>query len=54
VEREVVANAATNRHDFLVALENAEKRQDDGTAQGKVAATRPGAPLLRVADAGRL
>ncbi|HXY17514.1 MAG TPA: PilT/PilU family type 4a pilus ATPase [Gaiellaceae bacterium] len=54
VEREVAANAATNRHDFLVALENAEKRQDDDTAQGKVAATRPGAPLLRVADAGRL
>ena len=27
VDREVAANAATNRHDFLVALEQAEKRQ---------------------------
>ena len=27
VEREVAANAATNRHDFLVALEHAEKHQ---------------------------
>ncbi len=27
VEREVAANAATNRHDFLVALEQAEKTQ---------------------------
>ena len=25
VDREVAANAATNRHDFLVALERAEK-----------------------------
>jgi twitching motility protein PilT len=29
VEREVAANAATNRHDFLVALEAAEKRRRD-------------------------
>ena len=27
VDREVAANAATNRHDFLVALERAEKEQ---------------------------
>ena len=27
VEREVAANAATNRHDFLVALEHAEKEK---------------------------
>jgi hypothetical protein len=35
VEREVAANSATNRHDFLVALEAAEKQShelavDDG------------------------
>jgi twitching motility protein PilT len=29
VEREVAANASTNRHDFLVALEAAEKRRRD-------------------------
>ena len=27
VDREVAANAATNRHDFLVSLEHALKRQ---------------------------
>jgi Tfp pilus assembly ATPase PilU len=34
VEREVAANAATNRHDFLVALEHAEKEKaaDDRAA----------------------
>jgi twitching motility protein PilT len=34
VEREVAANAASNRHDFLVALERAEKqtRHDEATA----------------------
>ena len=30
VDREVAANAATNRHDFLVALEQALKRQAAG------------------------
>jgi len=54
VEREVAANAATNRHDFLVALENAEKRQDDEAGQAKATTARPATPLLRVADAGRL
>jgi twitching motility protein PilT len=53
VEREVAANAATNRHDFLVALENAEKRIDDGTVPSS-AASRPAAPLLRVADSGHV
>ncbi len=27
VERDVAANSATNKHDFLVALESAEKKQ---------------------------
>ena len=27
VDREIAANAATNRHDFLVSLEQAQKRQ---------------------------
>ena len=30
IERDVAANAATNRHDFLVALEQAEKRKAAG------------------------
>jgi twitching motility protein PilT len=44
VDREVAANSATNRHDFLVALEHAEKQEaadrreagalDDATAEG--------------------
>lgn len=46
VEREVAANAATNRHDFVVALEAAEKRdryeseQEHADADG-----RPAAPV---------
>jgi twitching motility protein PilT len=35
VDREVAANAASNRHDFLVALERAEKQQ---TAETRAAA----------------
>ena len=37
VDREVAANAATNRHDFIVALEQAEKRQaaTDAAAEAK-------------------
>jgi len=35
VEREVAANAATNRHDFLVALEQAEKRVRAGQLQAE-------------------
>jgi twitching motility protein PilT len=35
IDREVAANASTNRHDFLVALERAEKQQgaDQAAAQ---------------------
>ncbi len=35
IDREVAANAATNRHDFLVALEQALKRQKAGIEQDR-------------------
>ncbi|MFN8224885.1 MAG: PilT/PilU family type 4a pilus ATPase [Gaiellales bacterium] len=38
VERDVAANAATNRHDFLVALEHAEKEQRATDAEAERAA----------------
>ncbi len=43
VERDVAANAATNRHDFLVAFERAVKQRKAGTANdsGSGEATRP-------------
>ena len=45
VDREVASNAATNRHDFLVALEAAEKRQraeeDEAESQSPEGDTRP-------------
>ncbi len=51
MEREVAANAATNRHDFLVALERAEKQAlayaalleaEDGDESAKAALARSG------------
>ena len=58
VEREVAANAATNQHDFLIALERAEKaahvaRENAKTAAqvvAEVAAEETG-PSLRIAGA---
>ena len=48
VDREVAANSATNKHDFLVALEAAEKRQryeaEHGGEQGPDGQPRPKAP----------
>jgi len=38
VEQEIAANAATNRHDFLVALENAAKRQRAANAEAEAEA----------------
>jgi twitching motility protein PilT len=35
VDQEIAANAATNRHDFLVALESAAKRQRAADAQAE-------------------
>ncbi|TML63554.1 MAG: PilT/PilU family type 4a pilus ATPase [Actinobacteria bacterium] len=53
VDREVAANAATNRHDFLVVLEHALKRRA-ATERAREAAQRPAesdeGPGLRVVD----
>ena len=53
VDREVAANAATNRHDFLVALEHALKRRA-ATERARDAAQRPAegddGPSLRVVN----
>jgi twitching motility protein PilT len=38
VDNEIAANAATNRHDFLVALESASKRQRAAAAQAEAEA----------------
>jgi twitching motility protein PilT len=42
VERETAANAATNRHDFLVALERAEKQARHAEESAAPAADDPG------------
>ena len=54
IERGVAANAATNRHDFLVALEAAEKNaaSESAAAASSRGVTRIAAPMLRTADAG--
>ena len=53
VDRDVAANAATNRHDFLVALEQAEKRQryeaEEAADESKPAAPAPLGAGLRTA-----
>ena len=55
VEREVASNAATNKHDFLVALEAAEKRQryeaEEAADESKPAAPAPLGAGLRTASA---
>ena len=48
VDREVAANAATNRHDFLVALEHAIKEQRAKQEEAQAAA-EVRVPGLRVA-----
>src|SRR5215207_6303481 len=51
VEREVAANASTNHHDFLVALDHAVKRQNADVAQEKAqeaAEAEDDVPALRV------
>jgi twitching motility protein PilT len=40
VDQEIAANAATNRHDFLVALESAAKRQRAADAQAEAEAEK--------------
>jgi twitching motility protein PilT len=48
VDRETAANAATNKHDFLVQLETAEKRLDDEAAEAN-GSPAPVQPAVRVA-----
>src|SRR5215218_723071 len=43
VDQEIAANAATNRHDFLVALESAAKRQRAADAQAQAEAGKEAA-----------
>jgi hypothetical protein len=53
VDREVAANAATNRHDFLVTLERSLKQQAADVLEAAEVASRPeaselGIPELRI------
>ena len=52
IERGVAANAASSKHDFLVALEAAEKQAASETTPAGGTKPKPvvGAPLLRTAD----
>ena len=54
IERGIAANAATNRHDFLVALESAEKNaaSESSSPASTSSVARIAGPLLRTADAG--
>jgi twitching motility protein PilT len=55
VDREIAANAATNKHDFLVALEQAikRKRATDAAAEAETAAAAAAAPVpVEVAPTG--
>jgi twitching motility protein PilT len=52
VERDVAANASSNHHDFLVALDHAVKQQSADVAQEQAqreAAEEAEVPVLRVA-----
>ena len=53
VERDVAANAASNQHDFLVALEHAIKERRAREAESAAAEAAPRAPTL-VPGAGAL
>ena len=44
VDSEIAANTATNRHDFLVALESAAKRQRAAQAEAEAEAEEPEVP----------
>jgi twitching motility protein PilT len=55
VDREIAADASSNRHDFIVLLEHALKRRAAEERRDEEAATRAGAtnvPTLRVASVG--
>ena len=49
VDRETAANAASNKHDFLVLLEQALKAQVAGSAAEEAAEEAAGVPALRLA-----
>jgi twitching motility protein PilT len=49
VDREIAANASTNRHDFLVALERAEKQKAADVRAAEEAA-KPAPPPVRPSD----
>jgi Tfp pilus assembly ATPase PilU len=54
VDREVAANAATNKHDFLVALEQAIKRkkaEETLAAEEQPPPAQPAVPVLTTAPA---
>jgi twitching motility protein PilT len=51
VTRELAAAAAPNRHDFLIAVERAEKARA-AEVRGSAEPGRPGAPRLRLTEAG--
>jgi twitching motility protein PilT len=59
VDREIAADAATNRHDFIVALEHALRRQNHSAAEqaaaeaAAAAADEDAMPELRVATPGQ-
>jgi uncharacterized protein YqfA (UPF0365 family) len=48
VDQEIAANAATNRHDFLVALERALKTDAADKRAAEQEAAEPEIPELRV------
>lgn len=50
VDRETAANAATNRHDFLVFLEHALKQQASDAAEESKTPAEPQIPGLRVVE----
>ena len=51
VDKEVAANAATNRHDFLVTLEQAIKRQAGRRPQAEAERVAVAEPQPEAADA---
>jgi len=52
IDRDIAANAATNRHDFLVALERAEKQKLADIRAAEEAAKPPPPPIRSATDAG--
>jgi twitching motility protein PilT len=53
IDRETASNAASNRHDFLVALEHAVKQQQAEAAEAARSRAQPQVPGLRVARPSR-